>query len=1415
MRFDEFDFGIEVRRAVRLGMLMFLLLLFKQRALAQNAPLPTAERPHWVKVNPLPSMLFEEAEDSTATFVIYYEEQVNYLTNETYERTVCRMLAGENENKSFNFSKTYNPADDSVQLIGFKWTRAGGVRRQWDRSSDFVENYQINNGLFHSERKVQLYGNKAKDGDFFEVELLVSNMREDISHVPIPEYRFVKGTYNFIRVISPSRLNTVELQGMPAPGVDSTDSQFEYVWEGVGIENRTENNPSWRYTSTRLSASPFETNKELLQWKMPLYQLDESSKIAVSRKQRALTQGAKDLEAKIIAILNYVQDSITYQEYGLYAPRMPDRTIADGYGDCKSKSLLGVELLREAGVPSWPTMVSMHGYEQQFEGFTSPQKFNHCVIQYVYNNDTFTIDATTPRQGDRLGKQYYEPFRKGLRLQEEEVDEVFIRPAEASNLNVFDVYRATDHSVTRKVIAEGQEADRLRKVYEYHGLKGLHKIVKYRSEAETGYVHTLDLGYNYRSRWKREGQVAFRDWNSKDANKVEIVIFYAIDEGFSKHFSDFFDLDHFRSLIKEYPIAEEIEEVGFREPISITHKLTMASDEIQEIYGDSLTDTIVSLRLGNDVLVYHNRTTVHEDSVVLEQSFHIPMSLSLNEAREFNALMEEIKSERTRMRELPALFASLLPDGGFQDNWWAQMAGVIGSLLVLLVSLAFFILGVVHLVKGKRRKRRFKELKVLRGTLMMTILAILCFGTSHAQTTKLVETPTWVDSYAPDSSLKGNEQIQIVQQEVQVNDLTKEVFYRNTYEVNRKGPSHTCFLSITYDAEVERVELTAFHVDRDGETVSMLAGLIQRNEQRITSANGLVLKNRVTLYFHNDLFKNRDLVTVAYIKKPKEGCASPLSEYSFEAGRKRLACRYIFSVISGPGELSERHFQGFEKPIVLTTQDGQKWLWDQVFGLKMPSIVYTEPKTPSWYNEKPHVYVFSSRTQESLAQEVMKLPRFVFQDEALELLFENSGIQEGSLYEKVSLLDRYLRDSFIEYEIALVNERLSYTDLVKTRSADALTKGVLFSKALLTLGVENELFLVRKGGIDSSHAQVLSTELFSHAIVRYQMEGHTCYFDPGFEGLGKHLGHYRKFHYRYGLNLTFPGSEKELFTIPRIIRNQLVIRDTIQHSGLLERWMFFQGDLASDLRDGYYTDVYSFKKQVIEGWGMTNVFPSDIIRLEIPVNQGDVDSFVYSDTESGGVSLYLSFHINAGDSIDPGNASDHFRTVGLCDELKTLYSDEDLDGCSIVKRADIEIQHTVTVPDQLLFELDIPDISLEASTAKLERSTSYSEGLFTLDFRYSSTTDFMTKDLYDKQFYLDLAYHVIPYNTLDSDGLLGYQKSLKRETGKWLEMVFSIIGLVVMLCAASIALFGLYKTVLGFRKRRKRKARLKHLMAHN
>jgi len=1416
MRFYTFNFGDVIAMGTgSLRVLVVLLLFYSHNVQAQEDPLPRVHKPSWVKTTPLPNMLFEKAKDSTANFIIYSEEQVNYLTGEIYERTVCRVLAGKDEVRPFSFSRTYNPADDSLMLIGFKWTRAGQVRNQWDRSSDNLEEYQINQGLFHSVRKVQLIGNSSIDGDFFEIEFLVKNLREDIDHLAIPEYGFDRGTYNYVRVISPSRLNTVEIQGVSAPKIDSAGNQFEYVWQGLGIYNKTENNPSWRYMGSRLSASPFDNNKELLQWKMPLYELDEPSKIAVKRKQKALTQGLSDLETKIVNILNYVQDSITYQEYGLYAPRMPDRTIADGYGDCKSKSLLGVELLKETGVQAWPIMVNMRGYEEQFHGFASPQKFDHCVIQYVHNSDTFTIDATTHGQGDRLGMQYHEPFKRGLRVEQGEAREVFIRPAEASTIDVRDVYRATDHSITRKVIATGKEADRLRKVYAYHGLKGLHKVVEYKSEPETGYTRTLDLGYNYRCYWNRQGPVGFKDWNSKDANQVAIVIFYALNKNIHEHFVGF-DLEHFRALIREYPIAEEIERVGFIEPISITHTLTLTANDIRSVCGDSLVDTTVSLRVGSDVPIYHNQTAVYDDSVVFEQEFHIPSTVSLEEAREFNALMEEIESERTRMRELPKRFNSLLPEDPFQSDWLSRIAAAVGGILLSLFLLAFFVLGLVHLVKGKRRKKRFRKIRLLRNSVAAVTACIVLTGISEAQTISLTKVPTWTDVYTPDSSLTGSDPIQIVQKELQVNDLTREVFYRNTYEVNRKGAPHTCFLSITYDALVDTVELMTFHVERNGRQLSMMPGLIQRNRRKVTNADGLVLKNNVSLYFHNDLFENRDLVTVAYVKKPKKGYLSSLSEYDFEAGAEGVACRYVFSVISKPSTLKEKHFQGFGSPKVISVQGTEKWLWDQVFELKKQDIFFTEPKTPSWYNEKPHIHIFSSKTESELAMEVMQMPRFVFENKALVLLLKSCGWNTTvPIHEQVCTIDRYIRDSLVEYEMALMNEQLGYARLVKSRSADGYTKAMLFSKALLLLGIENDLLLVRKGGIDTSHAQVLSTRLFSHAIVRYQIEGRACYFDPVFEGVGKHLGHYRKFHYQYGLNLTSPTSKEELCTIPRVFRNQLLIQDTIQHSGKLERWMFFEGDLASDLRDGYYAEDFPFKKRVTEGWGMNNVFPSDVFRLQIPVSEGDVDSFVYQDTEDGGVNLYLSFDVNRGDSIDAKDGTDHFRQFDLCDELKTLYSDDDLDKYNMVRRAEIEIRHTVTIPDQVLLDLSVPDIHLEAPTATFKRSSFSSKGLFTLDLWYTSTADFMTMDLYDAQFYFDLIYHAVPDDTLDPESLMGYQRSLERQSRLKLDEYLSYLGLVLMLLALSIVLFGLYKTIQVYRKRQKRRARLKRLTSQS
>jgi len=103
----------------------------------------------------------------------------------------------------------------------------------------------------------------------------------------------------------------------------------------------------------------------------------------VKARARELTAGLAGRREKLEAVLAFVRRQVRYVavEVGIggYRPGAPADVLGRGWGDCKDKAFLLVDLLRAAGIDAWPVLVRLDEGGRVERGFPSPLQFNHVI----------------------------------------------------------------------------------------------------------------------------------------------------------------------------------------------------------------------------------------------------------------------------------------------------------------------------------------------------------------------------------------------------------------------------------------------------------------------------------------------------------------------------------------------------------------------------------------------------------------------------------------------------------------------------------------------------------------------------------------------------------------------------------------------------------------------------------------------------------------------------------------------------------------------------------------------------------------------------------------------------------------------------------------------------------------------------
>ena len=104
----------------------------------------------------------------------------------------------------------------------------------------------------------------------------------------------------------------------------------------------------------------------------------------VRAKARELTAGLPGKREKLEALLTFARKQVRYVavEVGIggYRPHTPQEVLERRWGDCKDKSFLLIDLLREAGIEAWPVLVLSEGEDRVDRDFPSPYQFNHLIV---------------------------------------------------------------------------------------------------------------------------------------------------------------------------------------------------------------------------------------------------------------------------------------------------------------------------------------------------------------------------------------------------------------------------------------------------------------------------------------------------------------------------------------------------------------------------------------------------------------------------------------------------------------------------------------------------------------------------------------------------------------------------------------------------------------------------------------------------------------------------------------------------------------------------------------------------------------------------------------------------------------------------------------------------------------------------
>jgi len=118
----------------------------------------------------------------------------------------------------------------------------------------------------------------------------------------------------------------------------------------------------------------------------------------VRRKAQELMASQTTRRQRMEALVDFARRQVRYVavEVGIggYRPSPPQQVMERLWGDCKDKALLLTDLLREAGIEAYPTLIRLDPGDRVDREFPSPFQFNHMIVAVPVEG--LDLDASVP-----------------------------------------------------------------------------------------------------------------------------------------------------------------------------------------------------------------------------------------------------------------------------------------------------------------------------------------------------------------------------------------------------------------------------------------------------------------------------------------------------------------------------------------------------------------------------------------------------------------------------------------------------------------------------------------------------------------------------------------------------------------------------------------------------------------------------------------------------------------------------------------------------------------------------------------------------------------------------------------------------------------------------------------------------------
>lgn len=383
--------------------------------------------PAWVTPYEYNSKFADTTETSDGYAYLLISKQSNVETKEYYSEFVTKVTSEKGLSEVSSINEYFDPSYQQLTFHKLNIIRDGKkINKLSPAKFDVIRREdQLERAVYDKGVNAIYNLPDVRVGDIIEYSLtrkgfnpIFKDHRFGMSYM---QYGIPVGKFAYRILYSPNRKLQFKTFGdIGTEAVEKTGKLNSIEWnrENVPAILTDDRYPTWYDPFPRFQYTDFQSWNELKQWAIDLYTIPTLSTGELKGIIDGIRSSGKTDEAKIKACIRVAQGDIRYLSFsdGIngYKPHPPEDVYIQKYGDCKDKSFMLATMLNALGYKSFPALVSTDTGYSLGEVLPNPWAFNHCIVQFMYNDSTYWIDPTMNAQVGPLKSYSFPSYHNAL-----------------------------------------------------------------------------------------------------------------------------------------------------------------------------------------------------------------------------------------------------------------------------------------------------------------------------------------------------------------------------------------------------------------------------------------------------------------------------------------------------------------------------------------------------------------------------------------------------------------------------------------------------------------------------------------------------------------------------------------------------------------------------------------------------------------------------------------------------------------------------------------------------------------------------------------------------------------------------------------------------------------------------------------